>query len=88
MIGLICLLVVTVLGHEGEEHSQDQSYRINQLDSQLDSQTPTAATVKPTPLPQEKPPDNGQSFAEVDLPEECRESNTWDTCPGKQLILL
>ena len=79
MIGLIWI-ILTVFGHEGDHDTPEVE----------NHPLPTQVAPEPTALPQEKTPDNGQSYAEVDLPADCRDSSTWETCSGmlKDLILI
>ena len=73
MIGLPWLILHVVMAHEGD-HEHDPNVPVNKVAVEKIEEDPGAKTI-----------DNGQAFAEVDLPLECRTKDTWDNCPGLNL---
>ena len=75
MIGLPWLILHVVMAHEGD-HEHEQEVPVNKVAVEKIEEDPGAKTI-----------DNGQAFAEVDLPLDCRTKDTWDNCPGLNLYI-
>ena len=79
LIRVLTPILLVVQAHEGEH--DDDEHDIQPLDGNKSALESAMPTEKPTFAKITKAtPDDGQYNAQIDLPENCRTSDTWESC--------